>query len=103
MKVLLKHLGLLLLLLTAQQGAVVHELGHLVGAEQHAIGGRADFGDASCSLCPAFAQVATPACSHSLPLPALARAAPEQSVEPRSAVLDIAPPQPRSRGPPDSV
>jgi hypothetical protein len=100
MKHTLKILGLLLLLLTAQQGAVVHELSHLSG-----LGGsefNLDSGNANspCALCPAFAQAGSPAFSHSLQVPSLVRAAPEPATKPRFAAIEAAVPTPRSRGPP---
>ncbi len=103
MRNLYKALGLLLLLMTAQQGAVVHELSHLTGAAQAQLqvdaGGAAD---STCALCPVFAQAATPAFSHSFHLPLLVRAELQLSPEPRFVGLDASVPRPRSRGPPSS-
>jgi hypothetical protein len=113
----LKSLGLLLLLLIAQQGAVVHEIGHLsevsscdgssgvglgdVGSsEAHST---AALADATCALCPAFAQVVTPAFSHSFHIPVLLRAALERSTDPRYIAVEAAVPTPRSRGPPSQA
>jgi hypothetical protein len=96
-----KALWLLLLLITAQQGAVVHEISHLSAA--HGVDLRAGSNgaaDSTCALCPAFAQVVTPAFSHSFALPALARAALERSVELPTSAADASIPTPRSRGPP---
>jgi hypothetical protein len=56
--------------------------------------------DTTCALCPAFAQAATAAFSHSLQIPLLARIAAQLAPEPRYAVVDSAVPRPRSRGPP---
>jgi hypothetical protein len=100
MRQVLKSLGLLLLLLIAQQGAVVHEVGHL--SEISSNGSRVDasLADAACALCPAFAQVVTPAFSHSFHVPVLVRAAFERSAPPPYTVVDAAVPTPRSRGPP---
>jgi hypothetical protein len=100
MKHTLKILSLLLLLMTAQQAAVVHELSHLSG-----VGGsefNIDSGNASspCALCPAFAQASSPAFSHSFQTPSLVRAAPESGTKPLYAVIEAAVPTPRSRGPP---
>jgi hypothetical protein len=114
MKQVLKSLGLFLLLLIAQQGAVVHEIGHLtevsssggVGSgglssgEAHSSAGLAD---ATCALCPAFAQVVTPAFSHSFHIPVLLRAALERSTDPRYIAVEAAVPTPRSRGPPSQA
>src|SRR5450631_158646 len=96
-----KALGLLLLLLTAQQGAVNHELTHFSSpgrAEMRVTGGGVV--DTTCALCPAFAQAATAAFSHSLQIPLLARTASLLIPESRYAVVDSAAPRPRSRGPP---
>jgi hypothetical protein len=95
-----KALGLLLLLLTAQQGAVDHELGHFsnLGLEMRVnVGGVVD---TTCALCPAFAQAATAAFSHSLQIPLAARTASLLIPELPHAVVDSAVPRPRSRGPP---
>jgi hypothetical protein len=96
-----KPLGLLLLLMVAQQGAVVHELSHVAGANNSELrvqsGGAAD---TTCALCPAFAQVVTPAFSHSFHVPLLVRFALELISEPRYLAIDAAVPRPRSRGPP---
>jgi hypothetical protein len=97
-----KAFALLLLLTVAQQGAVVHELSHFFNAGgvtglQAGPGGAAD---ATCALCPAFAQVATPAFSHAFHVPPLVRAAPEVGLPPQYCAADAAVPQPRSRGPP---
>ena len=107
MRNLYKALGLLLLLLTAQQGAVDHELSHFSRAGTGQLGMHAQLGidagslvDATCTLCPAFAQAATAAFSHSLHLPLPARSAANLAPELRFLVFDASVPQPRSRGPP---
>jgi len=97
-----KALGLLLLLLTAQQGAIDHELGHFSNSSGSAemrinAGGAVD---ATCAQCPAFAQVVTPAFSHSFHIPLLVRTAAERISERRCEAADSAAPRPRSRGPP---
>jgi hypothetical protein len=100
MKHTLKILSLLLLLLTAQQAAVVHELSHLSGAggsQFHVDSGNAG---SPCALCPAFAQASSPAFSHSFQSPSLVRAAPEPATKPLFAVIEAAAPTARSRGPP---
>ncbi|HMK85125.1 MAG TPA: hypothetical protein VK437_04115 [Steroidobacteraceae bacterium] len=100
MKQVYQALALVLLLLT-QQGAVVHEIGHL--STIHAAELRLDTGEASegsCALCPAFAQVATPAFSHSFLVPSLARTQPARAAELSLGVLSSAVLTPRSRGPP---
>ena len=111
MRNLFKALGLLLLLLTAQQGAVNHELSHFSGAGHALLGAQigahtqlgVDAGslvDTTCTLCPVFAQAATAAFSHSLHLPLLVRAAADLAPELRFLVVDVSVPRPRSRGPP---
>jgi hypothetical protein len=124
MRNLFKSLGLLLLLITAQQGAVVHELSHHLAAnpggftsagglarpdELSTSGGvnsadvRSASGvaaDANCALCPAFAQVLTPAFTHSFQVPLLVRADLPRSRAPQYPAIEIAVPTPRSRGPP---
>jgi hypothetical protein len=108
MRQVLKSLGLLLLLLIAQQGAVVHELGHLAEVSP-TLAGSAEakpapgLADATCALCPAFAQVVTPAFSHSFHIPMLLRTALERSAEPFHVTIDAAVPTPRSRGPPSEA
>ena len=101
MRHVFKTLGLWLLLLVAQQGAVVHELSHF-SRVNHA-GLELDSriaADTTCAQCPAFAQVFTPAFSHAFFIPSLLRAAAARLSEPRYAAIDAAVPQPRSRGPP---
>jgi hypothetical protein len=96
-----KALSLLLLLLTAQQGAVNHELSHFSPANQADL--RIDTGgvaDAPCALCAVFAQVVTPTFGHSFNIPLLVRAASQVVSEPRFVAVDAAVPRPRSRGPP---
>jgi hypothetical protein len=97
---ILKSLALLLLLLMAQQGAVVHDLSHLARADSPGLNIEAGINDASCALCPAFAQAGTPAFSHSFHLPSLLRASPDITAAPLHAAIDSAVPRPRSRGPP---
>jgi hypothetical protein len=93
-----------LLLVFAQQGAVLHELGHLShGDRGTAPELRADVAimDGACSTCAAFAVVANPAsgavntlAAHAavfLPVPA-----------PSSAFVGADAPTPRSRGPPQA-
>ena len=100
MRHLLKHLSVLLLLLLAQQGAVVHELSHLNGATGIELSADTGAANTICALCPAFAQVSAPAFSHSFPVPQLGRAAFEPGAKPIFAVIEAAVPTPRSRGPP---
>jgi hypothetical protein len=96
-----KALCLMLLLIAAQQGAVVHELSHVSGAHTMELGlDSGDIADTTCALCPAFAQVVTPAFSHTFHIPLLARAQAERNSEPEIEAVDTAVPRPRSRGPP---
>jgi hypothetical protein len=101
MKHLLKTIGLLLLLIVTQHGAVVHELGDAARANQAGlqVDGR-DGAGAPCPLCPSFAQVVTPAFSHSFHFPRLVRASIERSREPSVVAIVASVPTPRSRGPP---
>lgn len=103
MRQVLKSLGLLLLLLIAQQGAVVHEVGHLSEISSNEAHAGAALVDATCALCPAFAQVVTPAFSHSFHIPVLLRAALERCADPLYVAVDAAVPTPRSRGPPSAA
>ena len=95
-------LSLFLLLLIAQQGAFVHELSHLSGADPDHVhaGGTAD---THCGLCPAFAQATAPAFGHSFHMPVLVRTALQLIPEPQFAGVDAAVPPPRSRGPPSFI
>src|SRR5271157_49839 len=94
-------LSLVLLLIGAQQAAVVHELSHFTADQGLDL--RVDPGSAAhgtCALCPAFAQVATPAFSHSFHIPLLVRAEAQRFPELRYEAIGSAVPTPRSRGPP---
>jgi hypothetical protein len=101
----LKHvyraLALVALLIAGQQGAVVHEMGHLAGAQNAGLHlSASDPADGNCALCPLFAQAATAAFSHSLQIPSLPGARADRTAEPPVETLDAAVPAPRSRGPP---
>jgi hypothetical protein len=97
---LLKPVCLVLLLITGQLGAVVHELGHLSGTHGVELSTAGDPVESACGLCPSFAQVATPAFSHAWVMPALLRAGLERRRETPLATATSAVPTPRSRGPP---
>jgi len=102
---LFKHLapvlGLMLFLISGQQGAVVHELGHFAAAHAADLSKASDDSlDSACALCPSFAQAASPAFSHSFVLPLLVRAYIERRVEAPIGASAAAAPAPRSRGPP---
>lgn len=96
----LQSVGLVLLLLLAQQAGVVHEVGHLLDRQGSASEQRAGEIETSCASCPTFAQVATPAFSHSFTLPTRTAGAYTVSREQRHHLFDSAVPTPRSRGPP---
>jgi hypothetical protein len=101
LKHLYRALALVALLIAGQQGAVVHEMGHLVGAQSAGLHKSAgETADANCALCPLFAQVATAAVSHSLPIPLLLCAGIDRESQPQVEAIDTAVPSPRSRGPP---
>jgi hypothetical protein len=99
---LLKALGLFLLLLLAQQGAVQHELSHFSSFNVAAVNATPGDSQAPCALCPAFAQVVTPAFSHSIHIPERAVFALRLTAERQNSAIDARGPQPRSRGPPAS-
>jgi hypothetical protein len=99
----LKHvyraLALVALLIAGQQGAVVHELTHLAGA-QSAYASASGATDSNCALCPLFEQAATAAFGHSFQIPLLLRGGFDRVAEPPVEAVDAAVPTPRSRGPP---
>ena len=100
MKQFFKAIAFLLLLLLAEQGAVVHELSHFVAGNDASLRTGATVLEAGCTLCPAFAQVATAPFSHDFLVPRLVRVGPQNQVEPQHAAIDASMPRPRSRGPP---
>ncbi|MGA9027539.1 MAG: hypothetical protein WB440_15915 [Steroidobacteraceae bacterium] len=105
MRFTLKSLGLLFVLLSAQEGAVVHELTHLPGHAADLRGSEVRLqagaaADTACALCPLFDQASTPAFSHAFQVPRLLRADLARSPEHADAATDAAVPTPRSRGPP---
>ena len=90
-----------LLLITAQQGAVVHELSHFFTSDVAASHLEGDgSADRTCALCPVFAQVSTPAFSHAFQIPPLVRAEAERFAELTLQEVKAEVPTPRSRGPP---
>ncbi len=100
MRQVFKLFGLLLVLILAQQGAVVHQLSHVSCTGNTGLKAGSAAADTACALCPAFAQVDTPAFSHSFHIPLLVRTALTSSSESLLAVFDTAVPTARSRGPP---
>jgi hypothetical protein len=96
-----RALCLIALLVAGQQGAVVHELGHLTAAQSTVAQVGVDAtADGACALCPLFAQVATAAFSHSFEIPSLSRPGIGRAAELPIDAADSAVPTPRSRGPP---
>lgn len=96
-----KALGLVVLLIAGQQGAVVHELGHFASRRTPDVStASAQALEAACALCPSFAHAATPAFTHSLLLPGLARTGMERRAEVRIVTARADLPAHRSRGPP---
>jgi hypothetical protein len=89
-----------ILLLCAQQGAMLHELGHVyrTASPQLGAGGGVTDGKA-CETCLAFAQVANPASGTLFVLPAV-RFVYERSAEPEYSITAASVLAPRSRGPP---
>ena len=95
---------LVFLLIAGQQGALVHELGHLTGARVQSLDAQAEqAAEGACALCPSFAQAASPTFSYSFDVPSLAPVRTEKSsallIESASAPV----PTPRSRGPPSLI
>lgn len=93
-------LGISLLLLLAQQGAVVHELSHICRIGNVEVRLQPDSAlQKTCELCLAFSQVANPASHtfHSIPLEPAARAA---GFDHPCAATPTTVPTARSRGPP---
>ena len=92
-----------LLLVFAQHGAVLHQLGHLSHQDRYdgasACAQVQALDAASCATCEAFAQIVNPitaGAAHIAACPAASLAAPA----PRYAVVSSDTPTPRSRGPP---
>ncbi len=102
MRSLIQSLGLLFVLLAAQQGAVVHELSHAPRAARADLQMQSGESDAPCALCPAYAQATTPAFSHSFAIPVGVPATPQRILDHADAAVDAAVPSPRNRGPPAS-
>ena len=98
------HLGLALLLLLAQQGAVLHEVGHIsrvVAAGSHATVD-VDRGLAkTCELCLAFSQLANPV-ANTVHVPWFEPSSCAAGFRPACAAIPGDIPTPRSRGPPHS-
>src|ERR1700689_3054209 len=93
-------LALPLLLIFAQQGAMLHELSliHRAGTDQVRYEGSA-LGAKVCETCLAFAQVGNPASAPVAALPAVA-AVRHYAPDPSFSITAAEAPPPRSRGPP---
>ena len=94
-------LAISLLLLLAQQGAVLHEMSHIVRVDGHVetqVQAGTDI-DKTCELCLAFSQVANPA-GHTVHVAHFEPSACAAGSEPSSAATPADVPTPRSRGPP---
>ena len=90
-----------MLLIVAQQGAVVHELSHVFGVDAGKVRVNvSSAADSTCVQCPAFAQVVTPAFSHLFHIPVRVLIATQRSSELRIVAIEASVPHPRSRGPP---
>jgi hypothetical protein len=90
-----------LLLVLAQSGAVLHEIGHLVAGQHTGATLRAQplNDNATCPTCESFAQVATPA-SGAAPSLAVRPAGLLPTPDPQYVIVAADVPTPRSRGPP---
>jgi hypothetical protein len=92
---------LVLLLIAGQQGALVHELGHLssVHSPEPSVDSQHP-AEPVCALCSSFAQAASPAFGYSLPFLPLPAATADRIVARIAGIIDVSVPTPRSRGPP---
>jgi len=97
-----------LLLMLAQHGALLHQLGHLSHTARTnglAPGGTTLVADLEqvdsglCLTCEAFAQIANPAAAHTATVDVV-RTALHTPPEPRYVIVACDAPTPRSRGPP---
>ena len=93
------------LLVLVQQGAVLHELGHLSHGDSAAItalrAGSHALSGAYCPACEGFAQIAHPAAA-AMPAVAVGPSGYLPTPDPRYAIVAANPPTPRSRGPPQA-
>ncbi len=93
-----------LLLVFAQHGAVLHELGHLSHSDRDntpALRADVQIMDGVCSTCAAFAQVTNPA-SGTVNTLAASAAAYLQTPAPSYSIVAADAPTPRNRGPPQA-
>ena len=93
------------LLVFVQQGAVLHELGHLSHSDAAGVTALAadshDLNGAYCPACEGFAQIANPAAA-AIPAVAVCPSGYLPTPDPRYAIVAANPPAPRSRGPPQA-
>jgi hypothetical protein len=89
-----------LLLVFAQQGAMLHELSHIpnAGSQKVCYEGNAP-GGKLCETCAAFSQVGNPASAPTANLPCVA-VTHHCASEPTYSIVGAEAPAPRSRGPP---
>jgi hypothetical protein len=100
MRKLSVSIGLWLLLLLGQQGAVLHEIRHLSQAAGGHVSAHADgLAEKTCELCLAYSQLGSPA-TPSVPLLLLERSASQIGTEHFIAATPVDLLTPRSRGPP---
>jgi hypothetical protein len=93
-------LALALLLVFAQQGALLHELGHVYRTGAPALKNDATLPDGKmCETCLAFAQAANPASGTTF-VPPVVAAVRHASPDPHYSIIAARVPAPRSRGPP---
>jgi hypothetical protein len=93
-------LALALLLVFAQQGAMLHELSHVYRSGSPELKNDATLADGKvCEACLAFAQAANPA-SGTMLMPPIVAAIRYVSAEPQYSIIATGAPAPRSRGPP---
>lgn len=94
-------LCLVLLLVAARQGALVHELSHGITPSVPGVDLKtAAAGEGGCAVCPVFAEALTPAFSHAFTLPTLARTPLERLIVAPFEFFAAPAPTVRSRGPP---
>jgi hypothetical protein len=102
MRRILLSVGVCLLLLSAQMGALLHELSHVSAASAQGVSVDAPKAvQANCALCLAYSQLANPA-SHSVPSLRFEPTACAAQSPPACADLPAAVPTARSRGPPSA-
>jgi len=91
--------ALALLLVFAQQGALLHELSHVYRTGTAHLQNEQTFDGKLCEACLGFSQVATPASGTLFVLPSIATVR-HVSLDPEFSIIAAAAPARRSRGPP---